>query len=156
MIPRRIGVLFVLLAALGAGTADAARSRRFVARLSLELTGPPISPSRCAPPLVLVELEGEGTAARLGAVTAEASHCIVDDPADEGVSDGLLTITASGGALELTYSGTDVDGDLSGVFVITGGSGELAEATGEGSFSGIAGREEDRGLMLLRGRLAVP
>jgi hypothetical protein len=156
MTARRIAILCLLLTGLGVMTAEAARSRRFVARLNLELIGPPVSPSRCAPPLVLVELEGEGRVNRLGAVTAEASHCIVDDPADEGVSEGLLTITAGDGALELTYSGTDVDGDLSGVFIITGGSGELAGATGEGTFSGIAVPEENRGFVLLRGRLTVP
>lgn len=31
----------------------------------------------------------------------------------------------------------------------------LVRATGEGTFSGIAVREEDRGFLLLRGRLSV-
>jgi len=111
MTARRIAILCLLLTGLGVMTAEAARSRRFVARLNLELIGPPVSPSRCAPPLVLVELEGEGRVNRLGAVTAEA---------------------------------------------ITGGSGELAGATGEGTYSGIAVPEENRGFVLLRGRLTVP
>jgi hypothetical protein len=156
MTGKRLSALLGLSIALAPAAAGAAPPGRFVANLELALVGGPTSPSRCAPPMVLVELEGTGRATRLGAVAAEASHCIIDDPADEGVSDGLLTLTDDGGSLELAYSGTDVAGDLSGVFLITGGTGEFAGATGEGTFSGIAVREEDRGFVLLRGRLSVP
>lgn len=156
MTVRHMTTMLLFLVALGSASADAASSRRFAARLDLELVGGPTSPSRCTEPLVLVELEGAGTAAPLGRVTAEASHCIIDDPADEGVSDGMLTLTGSRGSLFLTYSGTDVAGVLSGVFLIVGGGGDYSGATGEGTFSGIAVREEDRGFVLLRGRLSVP
>lgn len=156
MTVKRLSVLLVLMIALDPASAEAAPGRRFVAHLDLALVGPPVSPSRCTAPLVLVELEGRGRAARLGRLTAEASHCIVDDPADEGVNDGLLTLVGAAGSLELAYSGTDVDGELRGVFLITGGTGALAGAAGEGTLSGVAVREEDRGFVLLRGRLRLP
>jgi hypothetical protein len=154
----RISFLVLLLAALCAATAVAAppTARRFQMRLEASVVGDPITPSRCTDPMVLIELEGSGRSNVLGEVTAEASHCVIDDPADPGINDGVMTIVGEDGSIDLTYSGTDDDGDLNGVFIITGGTGAYAGASGEGTFTGIADRSTNSGSLQFRGRISVP
>jgi hypothetical protein len=149
-------ILLIVLAAMTAASSAEAATRRFTALLDLSQTGPPEPSPRCAAPTVLLSLEGGGTASRIGRVTAAGSHCIVDDPADPNFTDGELTLTSADGELFLTYSGTDVAGDLEGTFTITGGTGAFAGASGEGTLSGTALPGEERGIVLLRGRLTLP
>ena len=152
----RVTTLVLLLAVLCSATVQAATTRRLLIRFEAGVAGEPVSDPRCAAPMVLVELEGSGRSNVLGAVVAEASHCIIDDPSDPGINDGLMTIIGEDGTIDLTYSGTDDAGDLSGVFIITGGTGAYAGATGEGTFSGIADSATNTGSVLMRGRITLP
>ena len=127
----------------------------FRARLDLIQTGPPIADARCAAPTLLVNLEGSGNAARLGPVTAIGSHCVEDDPSSIDFIAGRLLISSSHGQVFMEYSGTDVAGDLDGVFVVTGGTGRYAAASGSGTFSGTASSVEERGSITLVGRVTT-
>ena len=60
------------------------------------------------------------------------------------------------GELNLTYEGTDVGGVLNGTFVVTGGTGAYAGATGSGILTGMGSSEEERGVVRLSGRLSIP
>jgi hypothetical protein len=123
----------------------------FRARLDLIQTGPPISDARCAAPTLLVNLEGSGNAARLGPVTAIASHCVEDDPSSIDFTGGQLLISSSHGQVFMDYSGTDVAGDLDGVFIVTVGTGRCAGTSGRGTFSGTGSSVEERGSITLVG-----
>jgi len=149
-----LAVLFSLLPLSAFARQPAAR--RFQARLHLSQAGPPVPDPRCTPPTELVTLTGAGNATGMARVAAEGSHCIVDDPAEEDFTDGLLVLSGARGDLFLEYSGTDVAGVLDGTFVITGGTGAFAGATGEGTLKGMGSAADERGTIRLRGRIAVP
>jgi len=152
----RVMSLLLLVAALGSAAVEARPASRLLIRFEAGVVGEPVSDPRCAAPMVLVELEGSGRSNVLGAIDVEASHCIIDDPSDPGINDGVMTIMAEEGTLSLSYSGTDDGGDLSGVFIITGGTGAYAGATGEGTFTGIADSATNTGSVLMRGRITLP
>ena len=65
-------------------------------------------------------------------------------------------MTGRRGQLMVAYEGTDVDGALNGTFVVTGGTGVYAGATGSGILTGIGSSEEERGVVRLKGRISVP
>jgi hypothetical protein len=139
-------------------SASFAAPSRFVAHLDGAQVGDPVSPSRCdsvGPDLVLITLEGTGRINRVGPVTVAATHCVIDDPAEPAIEAGQMTLTAEDGTLELVYSGTDDAGDLDGVFMIVGGTGAFAGATGEGTFSGVI-EPGNTGSIDLRGRISLP
>ena len=60
------------------------------------------------------------------------------------------------GLTNLHTSGTDTAGFLEGAFVLTGGTGDFAGATGDGTFRGTGSSAEERGTIRLRGRLVLP
>ncbi|HKO61403.1 MAG TPA: hypothetical protein VJV03_09605 [Pyrinomonadaceae bacterium] len=154
---RIAGASIVLLSLLvWSAPAQSKGSKRFRAVFEAVQTGPPVASPRCAAPTLLVSFTGSGVATRLGRVTVDASHCIIDDPAETDFTNGMLVISNARGQLFATYSGTDTAGSLDGSFIITGGSGAYAGATGEGTLSGIAVAEEERGFVTLEGRIAVP
>jgi hypothetical protein len=130
--------------------------RHFRARLDFVQSGPPVADARCAAPTVLVSFTGSGSATRMGRVTAVGSHCIIDDPAETAFTNGELVLSSGRGQLFITYSGTDTAGSLDGTFIITGGSGAFADATGEGTLSGNAFAGEERGFGILEGSITLP
>jgi hypothetical protein len=131
-----------------------AAPRHFRASINLMQTGPLVPDARCPAGTVLVSFTGSGNVTRGGRVSAEASHCIVDDPAVEPFSNGEMTLSSRRGDLFIEYEGNDAAGDLSGTFVITGGTGDFAGATGGGTLSGTAGVDGGRGV--LEGVISVP
>jgi hypothetical protein len=131
----------------------AGRAARFRVRLDLVQTGPPTPSPRCPASTVLVSLTGSGTGTRLGPVSADASHCIVDDPSVPSFDEGTMRLSSRHGDIFIEYSGTDTDGVIEGTFTIVGGTGAYEGATGGGTLSGFASREEERGFGLLDGRI---
>jgi hypothetical protein len=144
----------VVVVMLFSAQTDAGPDGRFRARIDLIETGPLVPDARCAPGEVLVSFVGSGNITRAGRVSVEASHCIVDDPAVEPFTEGEMTLTGRDGNLFIEYEGNDAAGDLSGTFVITGGTGEFAGATGGGVLSGRADRGGGRGT--LEGTILLP
>jgi len=155
---RRIaGTSVVLLGLLvSSSTVQSQGDTRFRARLDLVQSGPPVADARCPAPTVLVSFTGTGSATRMGRVTAVGSHCIIDDPAETAFTNGMLVLSNGRGQLFINYSGNDNAGTLEGTFVITGGSGAFAGATGEGTLSGTAFADEERGFGILEGRIDIP
>ena len=92
----------------------------------------------------------------MGRVAAVGSHCIIDDPAETAFTNGELVLSNTRGQLFITYSGNDTAGSLDGTFVITGGSGAFAGASGEGTLSGNAFADEERGFVILEGTITLP
>jgi hypothetical protein len=145
-----------VLAVVVFGTPTQAETdRHFRARIDLTQTGPPVPDARCSAGTVLVSFTGSGNMTRGGRVSAEASHCIVDDPAVEPFTDGEMTLSSRRGDLFIEYEGNDAAGDLSGTFVITGGTGDFAGATGGGTLSGTAD-PAGIGRGILEGTISVP
>ncbi len=154
---RIAGASIILLSLLvWSAPAQFKSSKRFRAVFETFQTGPPVVSPRCAAPTLLVSFTGSGVATRLGRVTVDASHCIIDDPAEPDFTNGLMVISNARGQLFGQYSGTDTAGSLDGSFFITGGSGAYAGASGEGTLSGMALAEEERGFVMLEGRIALP
>ena len=133
-----------------------ADTRPFHARIDLAQVGEPTPDPRCAAPMVLVTLTGNGSIPRLGRVSAEGSHCIIDDPADPNFTDGILALDNARGSLLIEYSGLDEGGVLEGTFTIVGGTGIYAGATGGGVLTGIADSSTGRGSGRLEGTITVP
>ena len=136
------------------GSQTHAEPRHFRASVNLTQAGPLVPDARCPPGTLLVSFTGDGNVTRGGRVSAEASHCIVDDPAVEPFTNGEMTLSSRRGDLFIEYEGNDAAGDLSGTFVITGGTGDFAGATGGGTLSGTAGLDGGRGV--LEGVISVP
>lgn len=104
-------------------------------------------------------LTGSGIARPLGRVSAVSQDCINPlgefDPASgsyhfASTGTGLVFKTADGSLLHATYSGTlshrpGAPHEISGHFVITGGTGRYARATGGGTLSGY----EDIGAVVI-------
>jgi hypothetical protein len=128
--------------------------RHFRARVDLVQTGPPAADARCPAGTVLVSFTGSGNVTRAGRVSVEASHCIVDDPAVEPFTDGEMILSSTRGDLFIEYSGNDAAGDVTGTFVITGGTGDFAGASGGGTLRARAGVGGGRGV--LEGTISVP
>lgn len=135
---------------------DSQTTSRFRARLDLFVVGDPVPGGRCGSGHELVILAGDGNASRVGHVTADASHCIVDDVSVPDFTDGLMTLVSGRGELSIAYSGLDVAGDLSGTWTIVGGTGEYLGATGNGTFAGRADMVENRGVIRLDGTVTTP
>jgi hypothetical protein len=155
---RRIAGTAILLLSLLASSlpVQSQGDKRFRARLDLVQSGPPVSDARCPAPTVLVSFTGSGSATRMGRVTAVGSHCIIDDPAETAFTNGELVLSSGRGQLFINYSGNDTAGSLDGTFIITGGSGAFAGATGEGTLSGTAFADEERGVGTLEGTIEIP
>ena len=155
---RSIAAVSIVLLSLLAGSVlvQSQGGRRFRAVLEGIQTGQPVADARCPSPTLLVSFTGSGNATRLGRVTVDASHCIIDDPAETAFTNGILVLSNARGQLFIQYSGTDTAGSLEGNFIITGGSGAYAGATGEGTLSGTASAEEERGSLMLDGRIELP
>jgi len=94
------------------------------------------------------QLHGSGNSTYLGLVTATSEDCI--NPRDASFTafsfssaapTGVVLVAANGDLLHLRYSGTlaprpNAPHVIAGAFVITGGTGRFAGATGSGSVSG--------------------
>jgi hypothetical protein len=143
-----------ILVAVFFGSQTHAEPTHFRAGINLTQTGPLVPDPRCPAGTVLVSFTGSGNVTRGGRVSVEASHCIVDDPAVEPFTDGEMTLSSRRGDLFIEYEGNDAAGDLTGTFVITGGTGDFAGATGGGTLSGRAGIDSGRGV--LEGTISVP
>jgi hypothetical protein len=102
----------------------------------------PPAPGRCSAPALTVTItDAPGTLNPFGAASTTQSHCVTPPSLD--FTDGIFTFTfASGGSFSGTYSGTlvpiapPVSFGIIGTFIITGGTGNFAGATGGGSASG--------------------
>jgi hypothetical protein len=144
----------VLLIAFGSRI-HAAADRHFRANLDLVQSGPLVPDARCPAGTVLVSFTGSGSVTREGRVSVAASHCIVDDPAVEPFTDGQMTLSGRGGDIFIEYEGNDAGGAVTGTFVITGGTGDFAGASGGGTLTGRAGLDGG-GRGRLDGTISVP
>ena len=137
-----VAVLLVALMTLGiaAAAADSGGTNRpFTGRLAGSATFP-ADPS--CPFGLRTVAEGSGTARHLGFVSMTSSHCT---PAADLLTGGRMTLfAANGDELQMTYSGTSGPlppvGGLITVYshnVIVGGTGRLADATGEADFTAL-------------------
>ena len=138
----------VLFAALSSAAAADAGPRPFSGRFTLtetvQFTGQP-------PCFALGSLQAVGNASHLGRTTTTSNDCInpvsAYDPGSfafasmgSGAS-GLVFTAANGDQVFATYSGTltaqpSGPHKVAGQFVITGGTGRVAGATGGGTLSG--------------------
>jgi hypothetical protein len=92
-------------------------------------------------PLVHISVTGSGRAQHLGVTTAETSdqvHNLIT-----GAASATYTLTGANGdtvVLALDFQGTSVDGGVTfeGTYIVVGGTGRFAGATGSGSISGSA------------------
>lgn len=142
---------FILLAMAAAAASPAhaqqARPASFTARLSFTEVVLPAQPgSGC---FLVGQLSGSGSSNQLGRVTASTQDCI--NPRDAAATSfsfhnniaptGLVFTGESGDRLFARYSGTltprtGAPHRISGLFVITGGTGRYAGATGGGVVDG--------------------
>lgn len=89
---------------------------------------------------------GEGTATRLGNAMWSATECVdlLANPGRSHVRDGRAVLTSAKGELHLSYEADgalpDLAGDVhvTGPYVITGGTGRFAGASGSGTLTGDA------------------
>ena len=115
-----------------------------------------IAEQQAPAPMVLVTFTGSGSVPRVGRVSADASHCIIDDPADPDFTNGILVLDNPRGSLFIEYSGLDDGGSLNGTFTIVGGTGTFAGASGGGTLTGLADPGTRRGSGRLEGSITVP
>jgi hypothetical protein len=152
-----IKLLFIaVIAPIAASSSAEAATRRFTALVTSVQTSAPTPSPRCAAPRVLVTFAGNAIATLFGRASVHHSHCIIDDPADPTIINGEMVIDGARGDLVLRYSGMDTGGELEGTFTIVGGTGAFARASGEGTFTGFGVPEEERGFIVMRGRLTLP
>lgn len=149
-------LFIVLIAGFAASSSAEAATRRFTALVTSVQTSDPTPSPRCGAPRVLVTFAGSAIGTLFGRASVHHSHCIIDDPADPTIVNGEMVIDGARGDLVLRYSGTDTGGELEGTFTIVHGTGAFRGATGEGTFLGFGVPEEERGFVVLRGRLTLP
>jgi len=102
------------------------------------------------PCMFIGSLNGTGVASYLGQVSAAAQDCVNPVPTASGApafsfastAPGAVFTTASGEKLYATYGGlllprTGAPHAVKGIFTITGGTGEYAGATGDGTITGV-------------------
>ncbi len=154
--PRIKSLLVGLIASIAAVSSAEAATRRFTALVTSVQTSAPTPSPRCAAPRVQVTFAGSAIGTLFGRASVHHMHCIIDDPADPTFTNGEMVIDGARGDLVLRYSGTDTGGELEGTFTIVGGTGAFRGATGEGTFLGFGVPEEERGFIVLRGRLTLP
>jgi hypothetical protein len=147
-----VAAVAAVLIGLVTTPAGPAAASRFRARLDLVQVAKTPDEARCgAEPRVRIDLTGEGRVTRIGRVTAEGSHCTIDDPSSVPFDGGILVVSAADGDINIDYSGTDNAGALDGIFTIVDGTGAYAGATGGGTLSGAAVPGEERGRIVLDG-----
>ena len=138
---RRSIAAALAIAAVGAWAADDAHRVPFAASLDTqELVYPG---GDCAPAGTGVTT-GQGNASHLGRVTLAASDCFAPGRASFSFDHGRLALTAANGDLLYgRYSGSLLPTSavspvftIKGTFVIDGGTGRFAGATGDGVLSG--------------------
>ena len=151
MAKRLIAIGLGVLVLIGASLPLRAGGAAFRVRFELVQTGPPAPDPRCVAPTVLVSFTGTGNGSRVGRVSAEASHCIVDDPSVQPFDHGMLRLVNARGEIFIEYEGTDTGGVLEGTFSIVGGTGAYAGVTGGGTLTGRASADEERGVGVLQG-----
>lgn len=106
------------------------------------------------------DISGTGQASKLGKVTVASSDCI--NPITETLftffsSDRVVFTTANGDQVYATYSGTfsiqDQVGTITGAYLIVGGTGRYALATGAGTVNGQEDMLTGKGEIQLFGTL---
>ena len=115
----------------------------------------------CDAGMIPVALAGIGQATHMGRFTESQTHCV--NPTTFAFSAGRFLFTgANGDSVSGTYSGqlvvtTPTTAAIYGVFVITGGTGRFAGATGGGNATGtldfVTGEAND---LLLKGTISRP
>jgi hypothetical protein len=111
---------------------------------SYEASGTITLDARCPTPLLLVSLEGGGTATHVGKYTIVNSHCV--DPSTGALTSGTFIKTAANGdQIFGTYTGSTtiiqppapigIFG-VTGTLTFTGGTGRFAGVTGAATMSG--------------------
>jgi hypothetical protein len=122
--------------------ANASRSRPW--KESYQSSGTIAPGARCPAPLLLVSLQGGGTATHIGKYTITNSHCV--DPVTGALTDGSFVKTAANGdQIVGTYVGSTtviqppspvgIFG-INGTITFTGGTGRFGGATGTTSMAG--------------------
>lgn len=137
-----ISAILALGASLALVAPAAAHTKPFKADFTLQASFVPASPG-----IFLGSTSGAGHASHLGRVTATSTE-VLDFTASPGrltVRDGrLVMVAANGDELHWSYGGggplPDANGNtpITGTFVITGGTGRFAGASGGGIAKGVA------------------
>lgn len=104
---------------------------------TIYISGGSASPvGRCAPAITITNENVTTTLSNLGNFVFNMSECIYPPPPTT-TFDGLFSMDFAGGSIwgttfsELTESGTPNVFNIDGLFVVTGGSGDFAGASGE-------------------------
>jgi len=127
----------LLTSSAGAGPTDAA----FAATIHIsEQVAPANQPIPC---FLIGTISGNGVATKLGAVTLESTDCI--NPLTPEFTSfvfssmgGVVLTTMNGDEVMATYTGVlSSNGVINGTFVIHGGTGRTANATGSGILRGF-------------------
>ena len=160
-LPRIYPILFVLLQTamvLAPRVSGAASSIPFKATLSITET---IQVIGTAPCFLVGTISGSGQATQLGKIGVASTDCI--NPISETTfsffsSDQLVLTTASGEQIFANYGGTlSVQGQfgiISGGYVIVGGTGRYAHATGAGAVNGQEDMLTGKGQVQLFGTIS--
>src|SRR5829696_4089809 len=107
---------------------------------SYQSTGTIAPGARCSAPLLLVSLQGGGTATHIGRYTIVNSHCV--DPTNGGLTEGTFVKTAANGdQIFGRYVGSSIPTGpgtftISGTVTFAGGSGRFADASGTTTMAG--------------------
>ena len=106
---------------------------------------------------------GVGHASHLGKVTLSTTETLdfVTTPGTLLVQDGrMVMVAANGDELRWAYEGTGSAPDeqgvstLTGIFLVTGGTGRFADATGSGTFTGTGNAVTGVAIVSYRGSIA--
>jgi hypothetical protein len=159
-LPRARSLVFIFLLAvvsLAPRVSDAGLLSPFKATIaiteSIEVIGAP-------PCIVQGDISGVGQATKLGKVTIASQDCI--NPISETLftfaSTDVVFTTTSGDQLYAIYSGTfsvnDNVGTITGAYVIIGGTGRYALATGAGTVNGQEDMLTGQGQVQLLGTIS--
>ena len=140
--PRVRHVLAALaVTSIASGVANAGSSVPFNATIAVQENLIGMNAPECT---LISDVSGTGTASHLGKVTLHATDCInpVGATTLKFVSNTPVVLTAANGdQVRATYSGfVSIEGAselITGAFVITGGTGRFAQATGAGTLQGV-------------------
>ena len=151
--------LMILLLVFFTAVVIAADQVPFVAQFTSSVPSGPLP--GCDAGMIPVALAGIGQASHMGRFSETQTHCV--NPTTLAFCSGRFSFTgADGDTVSGTYSGQLVitaptTAAIYGVFVVTGGTGRFAGATGGGNASGtldfVTGEAND---LLLKGTISRP